>query len=241
MQKFITEASFWNLFPDAAIGVIVARGMKRSGDIDPDKVAMLSQLLASANDAAEKHLTSDTISENEVVKVWRDAYRLFKTKKGARCSIENLLKRVLKGNPVRSITPAVDMYNAISLTYALPVGGEDVDTIVGDMRLGITDGGDSFLPLGESEEDPSLPGELCYRDDEGAICRCWNWRDGRRSALSNDSENAFLIVECVDSARLDDLKAALDDLERLVQTCFDATIARKAIVTRDNPSVAIGD
>ena len=241
MQQFIAEESFWDLFPDAAIGIVVARGMKSAADVSPEKATMLSQLLVAANGMAEMHLTSDTISENDVVKVWRDAYRSFKTKKGARCSIENLLKRVLKGNPVRSINPSVDIYNAISLKYALPVGGEDIDAFVGDVRLGLTEGGDSFLPLGENDEDPTLPGELCYRDDAGAICRCWNWRDGQRSALSDDSENAFLVIECVDPARLDDLKAALDDLASLVESCLDATIERKTVITRENPSVTIAD
>ena len=78
-----------------------------------------------ANEHANSYLTSNTISENEPVRAWREAYQQFKTKKGARSSVENLLKRVLKGNPVGSITPSVDVYNAISLKYALPVGGED--------------------------------------------------------------------------------------------------------------------
>ena len=77
--------------------------------------------------------------------------------KGARCSIENLLKRVLKGKPVGHITPAVDIYNTVSLTYALPVGGEDLHAIEGDLRLAVTDGGDAFLPLGEETDDPTLP------------------------------------------------------------------------------------
>ena len=241
MQKFIAEESFWNLFPDAAIGVVVARGMKSAADVSPETATMLSQLLVAANGMAETHLTSEIISENDVVRVWRDAYRSFKTKKGARCSIENLLKRVLKGNPVRSINPSVDIYNAISLKYALPVGGEDIDTLAGDVRLGLTEGGDPFLPLGENDEDPTLPGELCCLDDAGAICRCWNWRDGQRSALSDDSKNALLVIECVDPARLDDLKAALDDLASLVESCLDATIERKAVITRENPSLTIAD
>ena len=28
MQKFVAEESFWELFPQASIGVVVARGMK---------------------------------------------------------------------------------------------------------------------------------------------------------------------------------------------------------------------
>lgn len=241
MQKFIAEESFWELFPDAAIGIIVARGLKSADEVDPADAEAIKHLLAEANEQADKYLTSNVISENEMVKVWREAYGKFKTKKGARCSIENLLKRVLKGNPVGSITPSVDIYNAISLKYALPVGGEDIDTVEGDFRLGVTDGGDAFMPIGEDEEDPTLSGELCYRDDAGAICRCWNWRDGQRSALSDDSENAILVIECVDPARIGVLNEALDEFAALISEHLGAKIETRAIVTRDNPELMIAE
>lgn len=160
MKSFIAEDSFWELFPQAAVGVAVVKGMKPAAQIPQEDVDAIAALLDRANIDAERHLTSDTISENAPVKAWREAYRLFKTKKGARCSIENLLKRVLKGKPVGHITPAVDIYNTVSLTYALPVGGEDLHAIEGDLRLKVTDGGDAFLPLGEETDDPTLPGEL---------------------------------------------------------------------------------
>ena len=118
MKKFVTEDSFWQLFPGASLGVIVARGMKPANEISPEDAQAIEQLLARANALAEKHLESPTLSENAPVRAWRQAYQQFKTKRGARCSIENLLKRVLKGNPVGSISPSVDLYNAISLKYA---------------------------------------------------------------------------------------------------------------------------
>ena len=239
MQKFIAQESFWSLFPDAAIGIVVARGMKPAGEIPEEDQHVIASLLAEANRTADRYLESNTLSQNQVVAVWRDAYRRFKTKKGVRCSIENLLKRVLKGNPVGSITPSIDIYNALSLKYALPVGGEDVDAFEGDVRLGITQGGDAFRPLGEDADDPTLPGELCYFDDAGAICRCWNWRDGVRTALSDESSNAFLIIECVDPNRIDDLQDAIDEFAGLIERYLGAEIAAKQIITRDNPSMDI--
>ena len=239
MQKFIAEESFWELFPEAAIGVVVATGMKPTGEVPFEDSAAIAKLLAEANTRADRHLTSNTISQNEAVRVWREAYQRFKTKKGARCSIENLLKRVLKGNPVGSITPSVDIYNAVSLKYALPVGGEDVDSFEGDLRLGITEGGDAFCALGEDEDDPTLAGELCYRDDAGAVCRCWNWRDGRRTALSDDSKSAFLVIECVDPTRLGDLDAALRELAQLVERFLGASVETRAIVDRAHPDLVI--
>lgn len=239
MKKFIAENSFWEIFPQASIGIIVARNLKPTNEINEDDAREIASMLAEANKAANAHLESNTISQNRVVAVWRDAYRQFKTKKGARCSIENLLKRVLKGNPVGSITPSVDIYNTISLTYALPVGGEDVDALSGDMRLGITAGGDAFRALGDDEDDPTLDGELCYRDDAGAVCRCWNWRDGQRTALTDETRNAFLIVESVDPARKDDPERATEELANLAERFLGADIAVKAIVTKDNREAII--
>ena len=227
MKSFIAEDSFWELFPQTAVGVVVVEGMKPTAQIPQEDVDAIAALLDRANIDAERHLTSDTISENAPVKAWRDAYRLFKTKKGARCSIENLLKRVLKGKPVGHIT------------HALPVGGEDLHAIEGDLRLKVTDGGDAFLPLGEEVDDPTLPGELAYIDDAGAVCRCWNWRDGVRTALSDDSADAFLAIECVESERMGDCQAAVDRLAELLERYLGATVVVKTLVTRDNPRVEL--
>lgn len=242
MQKFIATESFWNLFPDAQIGIVVVRDMKTADEVTPEDAAEVEALLKKANVQASRHITNPTLSQNQPVAVWRAAYQKFKTKKGARVSIENLLKRVMKDNPVGHITPSVDIYNAISLKWAFPVGGENVDSFVGDVRLAVTEGGDKFLPLGENEsDDPTLPGELCYLDDEGAICRCWNWRDGVRTALGDDSRNAFLIIESVDPARADDLVAAIDELAELHERYLGATVFNKQIITRDNPEMVIAE
>ena len=212
MKGFVAEDSFWELFPQAAVGVVVVKGMKPAAQIPQEDVDAIAALLDRANIDAERHLTSDTISENAPVKAWREAYRLFKTKKGARCSVENLLKRVLKGKPVGHITPAVDIYNTISLTYALPVGGEDLHAIEGNLRLAVTDGGDAFLPLGEETDDPTLPG---------------------------DSADAFLAIECVEPERMGDCQAAIDRLAELLERYLGATVVVKTLVTHDNPCVEL--
>lgn len=241
MKQFIAEDSFWELFPKAQIGVVVTHNMKPADKVTADEKAAIAQALAEANRKANQYLKSNTLSQNDVVAVWRDTYKKFKTKKGARCSIESLLKRVLKGNPVGCITPPVDIYNTVSLTYALPVGGEDIDAMDGDIRLGITKGGDAFRPLGETEDAPTLGGELCYRDDAGAICRCLNWRDGERTALTDDSKKAFLVIESLDDDRADSLARATDQLASMMQEYLGATIFAKQIMTHETPTMVIDE
>ncbi len=239
MQRFVVEDSFWDLFPDASVACLVVRGMRTADEVGAEDRTAIAGLLEQANRDAARHLDSPTLAENAPVKVWREAYRSFKTKRGARCSIENLLKRVLKDNPVGPITPSVDLYNIVSLRHAFPVGGEDVNAFVGDLRLGVTEGGDAFRGLGEEKDGPTLPGEVCYRDDEGAVCRCLNWRDGQRTALSDDSRDAFLVIESVDPGRSDDLAAAIDELGELVGRFLGGTVTARGTLTRESPELVI--
>ena len=239
MSKFIIEKPVWDLFPELSVGIVVAKGVDNSDTKEEELKAELASALEAANEDAKKHLTSDVISENEVVAVWRKAYQQFKTKKGVRCSIEALLKRASKGNAVSNINPLVDIYNVISLKYALPCGGEDMDKFVGDLRLTQTvDGGDEFLALGDKENDNTLPGEVCYLDDAGAVCRCFNWRDGIRTMLTENTTNAFLIIECVDPNRKDVMETAIADLAEQVQTKLGGTVTT-SVLTIDNPEVEL--
>ena len=116
MASFAIEPAFWELFPQAEIGIVVARGIDNAHESSEDVKAALVE----ANKAALAHVPDPTISKNPAVAVWREAFQQFKTKKGARSSIEALLKRASGGREVGSINPLVDIYNTVSLTYALP-------------------------------------------------------------------------------------------------------------------------
>ena len=143
MAKFVLKEDFLELFPEVEIGIIVAKNINNDpADLDEDQTDSISELLNEGFQNAASYITADVFSENKVIAVWREAYRRFKTKKGARSSIEAMLKRVQKGNTPGSINPLVDIYNAASLSYALPCGGEDIDSFAGDLLLTIAEGGD---------------------------------------------------------------------------------------------------
>lgn len=219
MKKFITEADFWDLFPNAKIGVVICHDIDNSIK-DEEKY---KEMLLEAEKEALKYLTNEEFSSNEVIKVWREAFQKFKTKKGARSSIEALLKRVHNGNHLGTINPLVDIYNCISLRYALPCGGEDIDTFVGDIRLTKAVGNENFVTLGTEKSEPPYEGEIVYKDNEGAICRCWNWRESVRTMLTENTKNAFLCIELVDEKRTEDFENALKDLAKTVQDNLGGT------------------
>ena len=213
MKKFIIEDDFWELFPNAKIGIITCNGIDNTIKDENQYKDMISQ----GEKEALNHLPNEEFSSNEVIKVWRDAFKKFKTKKGARSSIEALLKRVSTGKGLGTINPLVDIYNSISLKYAMPCGGEDMDKFIGDIRLTKATGDESFITLGSDKSEPPYEGELVYKDDEGAICRCWNWRESVRTMLTEDTKNAFLCIELVDENREKDFENALKELSQLVE------------------------
>lgn len=213
MKKFIIEDDFWELFPNAKIGIITCNGINNTIKDENQYKDMISQ----GENEALNHLPNEEFSSNEVIKVWRDAFKKFKTKKGARSSIEALLKRVSTGKGLGTINPLVDIYNSISLKYAMPCGGEDMDKFIGDIKLTKATGDESFITLGSDKSEPPYEGEIVYKDDEGAICRCWNWRESVRAMLTEDTKNAFLCVELVDENREKEFENALKELSQLVE------------------------
>ncbi|MED1948380.1 MULTISPECIES: B3/4 domain-containing protein [Brevibacillus] len=212
MSRFIIEDDFWTLFPHAKIGIVICQGIDNSRR----DVEKYEKLLHDAEKEAHKFLRLEEFSSNPVISVWREAFQKFKTKKGARCSIEALLKRVKNGNPIGTINPLVDIYNSISLRYGLPCGGEDIDTFVGDIRLTLAKGNEPFIPLGQDENASPYEGEIVYKDDVGAICRCWNWREAQRTMLTENTKNAFLCIELIDETRSDEFHMALKELSDFV-------------------------
>lgn len=239
MKKLIVDESFWSLLPDVRIGVLAVEGICETAELDEAQAAEVKALLDGANEAAKQFLTSDVISENHAVAVWRQAYQKFPTKKGARCSIEALLKRVLLQKPVGSIAPSVDITNTISLKYALPIGAEDLDAIAGDLHLGAMQGGEDFLPIGADKQEPPLAGEIAYYDNEGVVCRCWNWRDGQRTSVKDETTREVIVMECVEPERAGELAAAIDELEGLMQKYLGAKVLAKAIVSKDSGEVIL--
>lgn len=65
-----------------------------------------------------------------------DVFRAFGAKpKRTPCSAEALRKRVIKDGTMAALDPVVDLYNAVSIRYAVPVGGENFAAYAGMPQL----------------------------------------------------------------------------------------------------------
>jgi DNA/RNA-binding domain of Phe-tRNA-synthetase-like protein len=156
---------------------------------------------------------------------WAAVYTRFGAKPNRTpCSAQALRKRVLKDGTLPSINPVVDLYNAISLRYAVPVGGENLAAYAGAPRLTVADGTEGFdtVANGEPAIEHPLSGEVVWRDDLGVTCRRWNWRQGTRTRLNGGEESMWFVLEALSIMphdRLEQAGAALaDGLSTLMPT-----------------------
>ena len=236
MKKFVMEQPFLDIFPDSKIGILLCKGIDNHIK-EEDKYA---DYLKECQKLAAEHIQNPEFTQNPIIRTWRDAFYKFKTKKGARCSIEALLKRVSKGNDIGTIIPLVDIYNGISLKYGVPIGGENIDAFDGDIRLTVAEGGEEFITYGSDKSEPPYPGEVVYKDNAGAICRCFNWRESVRTMLTEDTTNAFMIIETVAGERDDVMDQALEEMKAMIEQELGGTVT-KHIADAANPEVIIED
>jgi DNA/RNA-binding domain of Phe-tRNA-synthetase-like protein len=165
------------------------------------------------------------------VAAWREAYRAFGAKpQRTRNSLEALVRRAPAGLP--RVNRLTDLYNAISVLHQVPLGGEDLTGYVGSPRLIRATGTESFDTTVDGEvvvEHPD-PGEVVWVDDRGVTCRRWNWRQARRTQLSDDTTSALFILDALEPLTDQDLTAAADDLvTRLCEHGDDARVVRRLI------------
>ena len=236
MRKFRIEKEFLDIFPEARLGILVCHGIDNRIK-EQDKYAVY---LKDSVSLAARHIENPEFTENPVIRRWRDAFYKFKTKKGARCSIEALLKRVSKGGEIGPINPLVDIYNGLSLKYGIPVGGEDIDKFEGNVRLTLASGDEEFMTLGSEKSEPPSPGEIVYKDDAGAICRCFNWREAVRTMLTEETTNAFMCIETLSKEELPVLEEALEELKNLIEKELSGT-CEKYIVSAESPEIVISN
>ncbi|MGS2947883.1 B3/4 domain-containing protein [Enterobacter hormaechei] len=167
-------------------------------------------------------------AENHLA-AWDEVFKAFGAKpKRMPCSASALRKRVMRDGSLPPLDPVVDIYNAISIRYAIPVGGENLAAYAGAPRLTLADGSEPFDTFKEGEpvvENPE-PGEVIWRDDLGVTCRRWNWRQGIRTRLDSQAQSMWFILESLPSMPLAALQEAGDELVSNLQKLMPGATAR---------------
>lgn len=189
---------------------------------------------AALAQACQQVLNDDVQWADAHLSEWDEVFKAFGAKpKRTPCSAAALRKRVLKDGSLPSLDPVVDIYNAVSIRYAIPVGGENLAAYSGAPRLTLADGSEPFDTLKEGQPVVEYPdaGEVIWRDDLGVTCRRWNWRQGVRTRLDSQAQSMWFILESLPSMPLEALEEAGEELVNKLQRLMPGATVQVQLLT----------
>ena len=216
-------------------GKVLCWGLDNSQPTGP-----ADQLLREAEAAIRADSALAEIASHPRIAAWRDAFSAF----GARpskfqSSIEALVRRARRGDELPAVNLLVGLYNAVSLRYLLPIGGDDLAHVQGGLHLRLASGGEPYRELGTGASDPPPGGEVIYADDEKVLCRRWCWRQGDDSKITAASRAVVLNVHGLPPAPRSEVEAATRELAELVprlcggQACWYVLDRARPLVESD--------
>lgn len=233
-ETFLTacavDAAVFELRPDYRALLLVIDGLtpETSGEGD----SAVDALVTAAECHARDLLASGPVDELPHIASWREAYRAFGAKpQRTRNSLEALTRRAEKSLP--RVNALTDVYNAISVLRQIPFGGEDYHRYDGPARLIRATGDEAFdtIANGESVVEYPEPGEVVWCDSAGVTCRRWNWRQGSRTGLTDETRTAFLILDALTPVNDEELHAAGDALAEALMGLGEDVRVWKRLVT----------
>jgi len=222
-MRFCIEESVFEMFPQFCRGIVMASGIDNSRP-RPE----FEELLRKQEETLRQDPAIDLAAHPRLL-AWKEAYRRFGSNPNKFTpSIVFLAKQVKSGKTVRSISPAVDAFNIISIRHIIPCGGDDMDSVEGDVTLGRAGGDETFAPIFKPEEiEHPEPGEVIYvnRRTRRVLCRRWNWRNGDFSKITPETRNLAINVDgMMPAIGRQEIEEAAESLKQLLLQFCGGTI-----------------
>ena len=189
-MDFRHSSEIWRDFPELVAGVVFAEG------ITPDVTA--GDRVAKFTAVASSRLARESESELPEIRAWRRTFARMGLKPTQyRCASEALLRRFRKEGTLPELHPLVDVCNAVSLAFAVPVAVFDVSKISGSLEVRYAAGDEEYLTFGGETEHPS-PHEVIFADDARQVhARRWTNRQSGLSAVQASTATALIVTEAM--------------------------------------------
>lgn len=227
-MRFRHSREIRSTFPELVCGVLHTAGISSDVDVEP--------LLARYADAAGARLAEGPESGFPEIQAWRRAFATMGLPPTRyRCAAESLLRRYRREGALPRLHPLVDLGNAVSLGYAIPVAVLDVTRIGGDLEVRHAKGDETYLTLDGAEEHPD-PDEVIFADAAGrAHSRRWTHRQSGWSAVREGTREVLIVVEAMHGSADGDVPRLLAELESALAAVWSAP-ARTAVLTAAAPT-----
>lgn len=220
-MKFIIDDGVFEVLSEVCFGVVVARNL----DNRTPRPRIKELLDRSIMDTREK-FKGLNVKEHPALLCYREAFqKLGMNPNKFPCSVEALTTRVVKGGNLPDINGAVDLVNAVSLKYTLPMGAHDLDSVQGNLTVRFSRPGDPFTPFGQNTPETVDEGELVYADGREVRTRRWIWRQSDRGKVTQTSRNVFFPIDGFVHHNRASVLAARDELAGLLEQVFQCGAA----------------
>src|SRR5215468_7552784 len=189
-MHFQHSGEIWRNFPGLVAGALFADGITA----DVSVAAHTAKFTA----AAASRLAAVPESDLPEIQAWRRAFARMGLKPTQyRCAAESLLRRFRKEGSLPRLHPLVDLCNAVSLAFAVPVAVLDAAQIAWPLEVRYAAGDEDYLTFGGETEHPA-PGEVVFADRAGqAHARRWTNRQSGRSAVSPATSTVLIVAEAL--------------------------------------------
>lgn len=228
------EDTIFSSFPDYVRGVVVARSVK-NGPSPGDLVALLREEERSLREKLGK----DNPADHPRITSWREAFRKTGVKPAEfRSSIEAMARRIVKGQEIPSINALVDIGNVVSLRHLVPAGGHSLDDVKEDLSLRTARGDEVFVPLGETEEEHPVPGEIIFAEGRTILTRRWSWRQGNHTLTLPETTSIEFNVDGLPPVEPGEVEEACREITEYVER-FCGGILRWGILSAAEPAMSL--
>jgi DNA/RNA-binding domain of Phe-tRNA-synthetase-like protein len=221
-------------FPAYRRGIIIAHDIV-NGD-SPDE---LVTSLRDAEKALCQQLTPDAILLHPCIASWREAYRSLGIKPSEfRPSMEALVRRVLKRDPLPTISKVVDLGNLVSIQNLVPIGAHAIDHLIADMDLRLATGDEIFEPFGTELVEHPNPGEIIFAEGNIVLTRRWTWRQSKHTLILPETTAVEFNVDALPPITDEEVEQICGDIAALVKKYCGGRISY-GILSKDNPVIKL--
>ena len=215
-MKFEIAKEVFDLLPNGYFGAVAVRGIDNTRQID-----RLEEMLQENIRQCEKDFEGIKVKNAEVIAPYREAFRAMGINPNrSMCSIEALLDRIAKGKGFPHISAAVDLGNAISIKYRLPIGAHDMSTIEESLEVRPADPEDTFLPFGGGEAEKPEEKEIVYVSGHQVRTRRWTWRQSEIGKITEATTDILFPIDGFTDLNRDQVRTAAEELSDLAEKYF---------------------
>lgn len=227
-MHFRHSPGIWSRFPELVPGVLFAASLHDRAQVERQ---------AAAFQATAQERLEGVVSEAELpeIQAWRRVFQRMGLKPTQyRCAAESLLRRFRKEGALPPMHPLIDLCNAASLAFAIPVAVFDLAHVAQSLEVRAADGTESYLSFGGETEHPE-PGEIVFADSlSNAHARRWTHRQSGLSAVRADTSSVLIVAEAMHAGAPEDVARLMQALAQALNEAWGA-MAQTAMLTPAAP------